>query len=101
MPVQSVEILKTLKFHKRIWPEGSVLMPPFPPEIVYEIRNNTGTIRVNGIVEDDPDLSPRRVDYHFEPEFKGPKKVSSSTTFRTDLPEEAVQEVKLIKRKKK
>ena len=43
---ESVQLLVTLQAGKKVWVKGSVLEAPLPPEIMSEIRANTGTVKV-------------------------------------------------------
>lgn len=45
-------LLKTLKCGKKIWEEGTVFEPPFPPEIEIEIFNQTGIVQYEGDLEE-------------------------------------------------
>lgn len=48
--IEKVIIKRTLKAGKTVWEEGAVLKAPLPPDILEEIRLNTGTV---GVIEGD------------------------------------------------
>jgi hypothetical protein len=89
-----VIIKKTLKAGDQIWPEGSVLEPPLPAEIVKEVLADRDTVVFEG---DKALIMPRaetKFDYVSTPEYKGGDDQSTMTTIK--VPDQP----KLIKRKK-
>jgi len=46
MDIEKVIILSTLKSGKKIWEEGTVLVPPLPPDIQEEVDLGVKTIKV-------------------------------------------------------
>lgn len=91
-----VIIKKTLKAGDQIWPEGAVLEPPLPAEIVKEVLADRDTVEFKG---DKALITPRakaQFDYVSVPEYKSPEDEKRSTKTTIKVPETP----KLIKRKK-
>lgn len=74
--IESIRTKVTLKAGKKIWKEGTVLHAPLPPDILVEIRENTGTVEV---------LSSKKSETAKpNPPPAGSPPLTSITTFVTD-----------------
>jgi hypothetical protein len=56
--IEKVMLNVTLKSGKDVWQEGTILEAPLPPDILQEIKDNTGTVN---ILKGGPEASTKMV----------------------------------------
>lgn len=66
MNIEKVKVLKALKCGDTVYKKGQIIDRPIPPDIVQEVRNDTGTVEV--LSEWTPTVSEEEIIEKIEPE---------------------------------
>lgn len=74
MNIEKVKVLKALKCGDTVYKKGQIIDRPIPPDIVQEVRNDTGTVEV--LSEWTPTVSEEEIIEKIEPEPE-PEEVKS------------------------
>lgn len=87
MNIEKVKVLKALKCGDTVYKKGQIIDRPIPPDIVQEVRNDTGTVVV--LSEWTPTVSEEEIIEKIEPEPE-PEEVKSIE----EVPEKDVEIIK-------
>lgn len=84
---EQVQLLVTLQAGKKVWVKGSVVEAPLPPEIMSEIRANTGTVKVLKVKQEVVAATPPSKEVVLKEVEETPDEITTTITTVERVPE--------------